>query len=234
MTIGRRGSACTGARPAWSGGGDRHRSGGCNGARAWLGPLLLVSAMAMAQSGGVQHPFHVAQPAKVPEEVLLAVEIPAGSFTKYEIGQDGLVHVDRFLSMPMGYPANYGSMPRTLAGDGDPLDALVLTRAPLHPGTLIRFRPIGVLRMTDRGEQDEKVIGVPTDRVDPTYADVHEIYDLPAIERQRIEAFFRVYKALPEGRNGIGLEGFGGAAEARALIGASMARYSEQAVEPRR
>ncbi len=199
------------------------------GAWVWSAPLWLAAAIAVAHAGGVQHPFHVAQPAKAPEEVLLAVEIPAGSFTKYEIGQDGLVHVDRFLSMPMGYPANYGSMPRTLAGDGDPLDALVLTRAPLHPGTLIRFRPIGVLRMTDRGEQDEKVIGVPTDRVDPTYADVHEMDDLPAIERQRIEAFFRVYKALPEGRNEVALDGFGDAAQAQALINASMARYTQQA-----
>lgn len=85
----------------------------------------------------VRDPLSVPQPREAPAEALLAVEIPAGSFTKYEIGEDGLPRVDRFLSMPVAYPANYGSMPRTLAGDGDPLDSLVLTREPLHPGVLV-------------------------------------------------------------------------------------------------
>ena len=171
------------------------------------------------------HPFHAAQPVETPDEVVLAVEIPAGGFTKYEIGADGLVHVDRFLSMPMAYPANYGSLPRTLAGDGDPLDALVLTRAPLHPGTLIRFRPIGVLRMVDGGEADEKVIGVPADRVDPSYAGIRDLADLPEIERQRIEAFFRAYKELPAKGNPVRLDGWGDAAEARRRVAESLRRF---------
>ena len=146
------------------------------------------------------------------------MEIPAGSAIKYEVDADGRLFVDRFLSMPVAYPANYGSMPRTLAGDGDPLDALVLTRAPLHPGVLLRFRPVGVLRMTDRGEADEKIIGVPTDNVDPAYAAIRDIGDLPQAERERIEAFFRVYKDLPAGGNGVRLHGYGDADEAWALI----------------
>ena len=187
--------------------------------KAALALALLVCASAHAQDARrVVHPFDAVQPKEAPEEVLLAVEIPAGSFTKYEIGEDGLLHVDRFLSMPMAYPANYGSMPRTLAGDGDPLDALVLTRAPLHPGVLLRFRPVGVLRMTDRGEADEKIIGVPTDNVDPAYAAIRDIGDLPQAERERIEAFFRVYKDLPAGGNGVRLHGYGDADEAWALI----------------
>jgi inorganic pyrophosphatase len=180
--------------------------------------LAPVPALAGAAAGGVVHPFHAAQPEGAPEEVLLAVEIPAGSSIKYEISEEGLVFVDRFLSMPVAYPANYGSMPRTLAGDGDPLDALVLTRAPLHPGVMVRFRPVGVLRMTDKGEQDEKIIGVPVDQVDPAYAGIRDLADLPVIERQRIEAFFRVYKDLPSGRNPVVLSGWGDAAEAKALI----------------
>ena len=79
--------------------------------------LLALPLAADAAQPGWVHPFHAAQAAKAPDELLLAVEIPAGSFTKYEIGEDGLLHVDRFLAMPMAYPANYGSMPRTLAGD---------------------------------------------------------------------------------------------------------------------
>lgn len=181
-----------------------------------------------AHAQGIAHPFHVAQPAQAPDEVYLAVEIPTGSATKYEIGEDGLVYVDRFQSMPVVYPANYGSLPRTLAGDGDPLDALVLTREPLHPGVMIRFRPIGYLRMTDGGEADEKVIGVPVDDVDPTYAGIRDMSDLPAIERARIEAFFRVYKDLPAGSKLVRLDGFGDAAQARELIGTAMSRYLHQ------
>jgi inorganic pyrophosphatase len=192
-----------------------------------LSPVLAPAGYASGAER-VLHPFLAAQPKNAPEEAMLAVEIPAGSFTKYEINEDGLVFVDRFQSMPVAYPANYGSMPRTLAGDGDPLDALVLTREPLHPGVLIRFRPIGVLRMTDDGQGDQKIVGVPTDKIDPTYAGIRDLNDLPAVERQRIEAFFRVYKDLPTGRNPVRLDGFGDAAEARSLIEASMRRFELQ------
>ena len=195
-------------------------------------PLLLAMMLAVspgvahAREAHIRHPFLAQQPKAAPEEVLLAVEIPAGSFTKYEINDEGLVFVDRFQSMPVAYPANYGSMPRTLAGDGDPLDALVLTREPLHPGVLVKFRPIGVLRMLDDGKHDEKIIGVPTDKIDPTYAGIRDLSDLPEIERQRIEAFFRVYKDLPAGRNGVRLDGWGGAAEARAVLREARARHA--------
>ena len=194
-----------------------------------LGVMLLACiGTAVAGEPGVRHPFHAAQAKDAPESVVLAVEIPAGSITKYEINEDGLVFVDRFQSMPVAYPANYGSMPRTLAGDGDPLDALVLTREPLHPGVLVMFRPIGVLRMLDDGEHDEKIIGVPTDKVDPTYAGIRDLADLPQIERDRIEAFFRIYKDLPKGRNPVQLNGCGDAKEAKALIQASLERFSAQ------
>lgn len=186
--------------------------------------LALPLAAGAAQPGWV-HPFHAAQAAKAPDELLLAVEIPAGSFTKYEIGEDGLLHVDRFLAMPMAYPANYGSMPRTLAGDGDPLDALVLTRAPLHPGAVIRFRPVGVLRMVDGGEADEKIIGVPVDKVDASYAGIRDLADLPKAEVDRIEAFFRVYKQLPAGSKTVELHGWGDTAEARRVAAEALQRY---------
>lgn len=194
---------------------------------ALLCPTLIPFSSA---HGGehILHPFLAAQPNNAPEEAVLTVEIPAGSFTKYEINEEGLVYVDRFQSMPVAYPANYGSMPRTLAGDGDPLDALVLTREPLHPGVLIKFRPIGVLRMTDDGQGDQKIIGVPTDKIDPTYARIRDLDDLPEIERQRIEAFFRVYKDLPAGRNPVKLDGFGDAQEARAVIEQSLQRFAKQ------
>lgn len=195
--------------------------------RRTLSVLLLCACagLAGAREAHIRHPFLAAQPKNVPEEAVLAVEIPAGGFTKYEINDDGLVFVDRFISMPMAYPANYGSMPRTLGVDGDPLDALVLTRAPLHPGTLIRFRPIGYLKMVDRGQQDDKIIGVPVDKIDATYADIREIDDLPALERERLEAFFRSYKELPKGSNTVQVGGFGNAAEAKVQIRESLERF---------
>jgi inorganic pyrophosphatase len=193
-----------------------------------LALALTCAVLPTAFAQSIVHPFHTKQPDNAPQDVHMAVEIPAGSFTKYEINDEGLVFVDRFQSMPVVYPANYGSLPRTLAGDNDPLDGLVLTREALHPGVLIKFRPIGYLKMIDGGEADEKIIGVPSSDIDPSYDSIREIDDLPAIERQRIEAFFRVYKQLPEGRKKVELSGFGNAAEARQLIQTALDSYRQK------
>ncbi|WP_310151130.1 inorganic diphosphatase [Luteimonas sp. 3794] len=167
-------------------------------------------------------PAHDRQPANAPDEAVLRVEIPAGGAIKYESDAEGRIFVDRFLSMPMAYPANDGSMPGTRAGDGDPLDALVVTGAPLQPGVLIRFRPLGVLRMLDGGDADEKIIGVPADDVDSTYAGIRSRDDLPGMERARIEAFFRVHKDLPVGGNPVELRGWGGVDDAKAVMRSAM------------
>ncbi|MCD9006610.1 inorganic diphosphatase [Luteimonas sp. XNQY3] len=193
--------------------------------RSRVSATLLAAALACAIPFGViaaAPPVHDRQPANAPDEAVLLVEIPAGGFTKYESDAEGRIFVDRFLSMPMAYPANYGSMPGTHAGDGDPLDALVLTRAPLYPGVRIRFRPLGVLRMIDAGDADAKIVGVPADDVDPTYAGIRSIEDLPAMERERIEAFFRVYKDLPAGSRRVELRGWGGVDEAKTVMGAAI------------
>ena len=191
--------------------------------------LLAVGIAAAQEPGHVRRPLLAAQPASEADGALLLVEIPTGNAIKYEVDADGHLFVDRFLSMPVAYPANYGSMPRTLAGAGDPLDALVLTREPLHPGVLVRFRPIGVLRMVDAGEQDQKIIGVPTDKLDPAYSSIRDIGDLPRAERDRIEAFFRVYKALSEEGNPVRLDGYGDAEEAKALISGALERFTGRA-----
>lgn len=171
--------------------------------------------------------MHLPQAAACPEEVVAVIEIPQGSFTKYEIDPvSGVMMVDRFQSMPVAYPANYGVISSSLADDGDNLDVLVFSREPIVPGAMIRVRPIGVLRMIDGGEQDDKVLAVPTDKVDPTYAGVATVEDLPPIELQRIEAFFRVYKQLPEGRKRVDLDGFRGADEARRIVDEAVRRYA--------
>lgn len=194
--------------------------------QAVLCGVVLTMVSPLLAAGELLHPFALPQPANAPDEVLLAVEIPAGGAIKYELGEHGELRVDRFLSMPVAYPANYGSMPQTLAGDGDPLDALVLTRLPIQPGAVVRFRPLGVLRMVDKGEADEKIIGVPVDAVDPSYAKVRALEDLPVVEIQRIEAFFRVYKQLPGGAD-IQLNGWGDAAEAKQVIRRALAGYRQ-------
>nr|WP_256833759.1 inorganic diphosphatase [Pseudomonas oleovorans] len=193
-----------------------------------LGIAIGLAAPCSFAAPSIVHPFHAAQAENAPNDVHMAVEIPAGSIIKYEINEEGLVFVDRFQSMPVAYPANYGSLPRTLGGDNDPLDALVLTREALHPGVLIKFRPVAVLRMIDGGEADEKIIGVPSSDVDPTYDKIRDVDDLPLIERQRIEAFFSVYKQLPEGRKKVELNGYGNAAEARQLIEEALEHFQKK------
>lgn len=166
------------------------------------------------------------QPKNAPDEIYAVTEIPAGSNIKYETDADtGFIIADRFQSMPVVYPANYGSLTQSLGGDNDPLDVIFYTRTPLHPGTLIKLRPIGILKMVDAGEQDDKIIAVPTSKIDPTYDNVKSFSDLPQIEQQRLEAFFRVYKQLPEGRKVVELKGTEDAAAAKAIIAAAHEKY---------
>lgn len=192
-----------------------------------LAALFLAASFGAAQAETL-HPFAYPQPEDA-SEFFTVIEIPAGSFTKYEIdAEHGYVLVDRFQSMPVVYPANYGSIPSSLAGDGDPLDGLVFTREPIVPGAVIKVRAVGVLHMIDGGEEDDKIIAVPASDIDPTYDEIRTIDDLPAIERQRIEAFFRVYKQLPEGRKVVELSGFSGANEAQSLVADAIEAYRAQ------
>ncbi|ALV91260.1 MULTISPECIES: inorganic diphosphatase [Pantoea] len=177
---------------------------------------LLISASAAVQA---QNVLDFPQPDKVPDEFYAVTEIPAGGMIKYETdAKTGFIVADRFQSMPVAYPANYGSLTQSLGGDGDPLDVIFYTRAPLQPGTLIKLRPIGVLKMIDGGEVDDKIVAVPTSKIDPTYDDIKEMKDLPKMEQERLQAFFRVYKQLPDGRKKVELNGFEDAAKAKTEI----------------
>lgn len=191
----------------------------------FLAPALFTLTIAGVAQAEMAHPFSYPQP-EDSSEFFTVIEIPAGSFTKYEIDADhGYVLVDRYQSMPVVYPANYGSIPSSLAGDGDPLDGLIFTREPIIPGAVIKVRAIGVLHMIDGGEEDSKIIAVPASDIDPTYDGIRNIEDLPEIERQRIEAFFRVYKQLPEGRKTVELSGFSGANEAHSMVTDAIEAY---------
>jgi len=153
-----------------------------------------------------------------PDDINVVVEIPQGSQVKYELDKEsGAMVVDRFLFTPMAYPAAYGFIPGTVADDGDPTDALVLTPAPVVPGCVIRCRPIGVLLMEDEAGQDEKLVCVPHDKIHPYYSDIQSCDDLPAIIRQQIEHFFARYKDLEPGK-WVKVTGWGSKAQAEELV----------------
>ena len=132
-----------------------------------------------------------------PKKMNAIIEVPENGHVKYEIDKTtGLLKVDRILHTPLAYPANYGYFPGTLGDDGDPLDCVVVCNAPLRPGVLIEVRPIGVLLMEDQAGGDEKVICVPTDKVDPFHAKTSFMEDLPSSLLAKIEYFFQHYKDL--------------------------------------
>lgn len=194
-----------------------------------LSALAAVLLSAGAASAQAVTPFEFAQPTDDSKEFFTAIEIPAGSITKYEIdAETGHVIVDRYMSMPVVYPANYGSITSSHGGDGDPLDALVYSREPIAPGAIIRVRAIGVMKMIDGGEVDDKIVAVPASSIDPTYDAIKEMSDLPAIEQERLQAFFRVYKNLPEGGKVVELNGFEDSAKAQAEVAASIEAYRAQ------
>ena len=123
------------------------------------------------------------------------IEIPKGCKAKYELDKEtGLLRLDRVLYTSTVYPANYGFIPRTLADDGDPLDVLVLCSDPVYPMTLVTCLPIGVIKMTDNGELDEKIIAVP--EKDPMYRNYNDIHELPSHVFEEMMHFFEVYKML--------------------------------------
>lgn len=140
--------------------------------------------------------WHSIDPSRVaPEDFIAVVEIPKGSKNKYELDKEtGLIILDRILYTSTHYPANYGFIPRTYADDFDPLDVLVLSSEPLHPLTLVRCYPIGVIRMLDNGRADEKIIAVPFS--DPMYNNYRSIFALPKHTYDEMTHFFSVYKAL--------------------------------------
>ena len=153
-----------------------------------------------------------------PHDINVVIEIPQGSQVKYEIDKaSGALVVDRFLFTPMAYPAAYGFIPGTLADDGDPADALVLTPTAVVPGAVIRCRPIGMLQMEDESGQDEKIICVPHDKIHTMFKTVQAVEDLPEITRAAIEHFFTRYKDLEPGK-WVKVTGWADKAAAEAVI----------------
>jgi inorganic pyrophosphatase len=164
-----------------------------------------------------------------PHDINVLVEVPIGGEpVKYELDKaSGTLFVDRILYTAMRYPGNYGFVPHTLCGDGDPIDVLIANTRPLIPGSVINCRPVGVLRMKDEKGEDEKIIAVPSSRVTARYEKVKSYLDLPEIVIKQIAHFFEHYKDLEDGK-WVKIERFGDADDARRLIEESIARAKTQ------
>ena len=137
-----------------------------------------------------------------PHDVNVLIEIPQGGVpVKYELDKaSGALRVDRFLNTAMFYPGNYGFIPHTLSGDGDPVDVIVVVPSPVVVGAIVRVRPVGALLMKDEAGDDEKVIAVPVDKLHPFYEGVKSYKDLPATLTDQIAHFFQHYKDLEKGK----------------------------------
>ncbi|MBS0335311.1 MAG: inorganic diphosphatase, partial [Proteobacteria bacterium] len=134
----------------------------------------------------------------VPNDVNVIIEIPMNAEPiKYEVDKEtGAMFVDRFMSTAMHYPCNYGYIPRTLSGDGDPVDVLVLSPFPLITGVVLRCRPVGMLKMEDEAGEDTKLLAVPIDKLTSLYRSVNSPRDLPELTLAQIAHFFQHYKDL--------------------------------------
>lgn len=163
----------------------------------------------------------------VPEEINVIIEIPKGSSNKYEIDKEtGLIKLDRANYSTAPYPTDYGFAPQTLWDDGDALDVVVLSTFPIPSGILVNVRPVAIMEMTDTGESDFKVIGVPVD--DKRWEDVQDLEDINKHTLKEIQHFFETYKALKGKPAPVEIHGFKGKMEAFEAVKKSMELYREK------
>ncbi len=164
-----------------------------------------------------------------PESFNVIIEIPMNADpVKYEVDKDsGAIFVDRFMSTAMHYPTNYGYVPKTISGDGDPVDVLVITPVPLIPGVVVPCRAIGILKMTDEAGEDGKVLAVPIDKILSLYSQWKKPEDLNPFRLKTIAHFFEHYKDLEEGK-WVKVQGWEGPEAAKQEIMDGIANYNKQ------
>jgi len=172
---------------------------------------------------------HVLPGKNLPETFNVIIEISMnGDPIKYEVDKaSGAIFVDRFMNTAMHYPTNYGYIPKTIAGDGDPVDVLVVTPVPLPPGVVVPCRALGILKMEDEGGVDGKVLAVPIDKILPLYSRWQSTEDLNPIRLKAIEHFFEHYKDLDPGK-WVKVLGWGGKADAHQEILDGIAAYQKE------
>ncbi|MGA0007705.1 MAG: inorganic diphosphatase [Burkholderiaceae bacterium] len=161
-----------------------------------------------------------------PNTFNVVIEIPMNADpVKYEVDKaTGAIFVDRFMSTSMHYPTNYGYVPQTLSGDGDPVDVLVITPVPLIPGVVVLCRPIGILKMEDEAGIDGKVLAVPIDKILSIYTQWQKPEDLNPMRLKTISHFFEHYKDLEEGK-WVKILGWEGPDAARQEVAEGVANY---------
>lgn len=169
------------------------------------------------------HPWHdIALPDDIDTAFPAVIEIPRGSKNKYELDKTlGMLKVDRVLYSAVHYPANYGFIPRTWCDDSDPLDILVLGQEPVHPLSVLQARAVGVMRMEDEDETDDKIIAVHVN--DPAVSHVRDIIELPQHQLDELQRFFEDYKRLEN--KVVKVQHFKGRDEAVRIIRQSIVDY---------
>ena len=169
----------------------------------------------------------------LPNDFNVVIEIPMHSDPiKYEVDKEsGAIFVDRFMSTAMHYPCNYGYIPHTIAGDGDPVDVLVISQFALPPGVVVRCRPVGVLKMTDEAGDDAKLLAVPVDKLTQMYSNIHKPTDMPQIMLDQISHFFAHYKDLEPGKF-VKVNGWFDIEHARIEVMEGVARYADAKDKP--
>ena len=172
---------------------------------------------------------HVTPGEKAPDTFNVIIEISMnGDPIKYEVDKaSGSLFVDRFMNTAMHYPTNYGYVPKTIAGDGDPVDVLVITPVPLPPGVVVPCRALGILKMEDEGGVDGKVLAVPTEKILPLYSQWQKLEDLNPVRLRSIEHFFEHYKDLDPGK-WVKVTGWGDKSEAHKEITDGIAAYEKE------
>lgn len=164
---------------------------------------------------------------KVPEEINVIIETPRGSHNKYEIDKEtGLIKLDRANYNAAPYPFEYGFVPQTYWEDGDALDVMVLSTFPLFSGVLLAVRPVALMEMTDAGDPDSKIIGVPVD--DRRWDDVQDVSDLNPHNLKEYKNFFETLKQLKEKPAVVTVHGFKPRAEALEAIRHGMELYARE------
>ncbi|MBI4986978.1 MAG: inorganic diphosphatase [Rhodocyclales bacterium] len=169
----------------------------------------------------------------LPNDFNVVIEIPMHAEPiKYEVDKEsGAIFVDRFMSTAMHYPCNYGYIPHTIAGDGDPVDVLVMSQFALPPGVVVRCRPVGMLKMTDEAGDDAKLLAVPVDKLTPMYRDIQSPRDFPQVMLDQISHFFAHYKDLEPGKF-VKVNGWVEIEEAKREIMEGVARYDDAKEKP--
>jgi len=160
-------------------------------------------------------------------EVDAIIEIPVNSHLKFEIDYDyNRMRLDRVIKTSMGYPGNYGYVPKTLCGDGDALDIVMPIDYQVPMGTVVRCKVVGVLIMEDEAGQDEKLVVYPTSKVDKQFDNIKDLKDVRKDVLEKIEHFFNHYKDLSPGKF-VKTDGFRDRKFAEKVVNDSIKMYND-------